>query len=119
MNDNNEILTLDKSRVQTSKAINLNLTNYFDEIDLKELNNLDEFNMISDQQIMTADINNMKINPFVPNKSITNLNNSFHKSKCAKKNDDGSENIIENEANEFKNYNVKDLIQFLNKLETK
>jgi len=112
------------TRLQTSKAIFLNQTNFMDECELKEIEDIEEFDINSDDEIFNIKhIGKMKINPFLPNKSLTSLNKvdgqlwSFsHKNNM----NESSENLGETETNEYVSYTkVRDLVAYLGKNEIK
>ena len=115
------------TKVQTSKAIFMNGTNFMDECELNELEELEEFDIAADDEIFNIKhLVDMKMTPFLPNKSLTSLNKIDCKSQSpiSKKNrtleGDSSENLIDKDANEYLSFTkVRDLVAFLGKNEIK
>lgn len=115
------------TKMLTSKAVFLNQTNLMDECDMNEIEDLEEFNIIAQDDISwTNKVKEMKINPFLPNKSISSLN-QVDMNEMKKKGNrksvirrESSENLIENDANEYVSFTkVRDLVAFLGKNEIK
>ena len=117
------------TKVQTSKAIFLNQTNFIDECELNELEELEEFDIAADDEIFNLKhMNEMKINPFLPNKSLSSLNKVDCKSYSPMQSKkvlnvaqgDSSENLIDKDANEYVSFTkVRDLVGLLGKNEIK
>lgn len=102
------------TKIQTSKAIFLNQTNFIDEGEINEIENLEEFDINPDDEIFNIKrMKKMKMNPFMPNKSLTYLNTpSINKSIT----NEPSENLIDMETNEYISYTkVRDLVACLGK----
>ena len=122
-NLDNDLLTISKTKLQqTSKAINLNMTNFIENED-NEFKDLDEFDIISDGKLfgVVCGINQMKMNPFA-NKSISTLNKSFGATNVRDYEDEieDSENLGENTVNEYRSrIRVNDLVQTLGKINPK
>ena len=122
--DRNDCMTYN-TKIQTSKAIILNQTNFIDECELNELEVLEEFDINADDEIFTIkQISEMKMNPFLPNKSLTSLNRVEFTSRIFYNKNityaDSSENLIENDANEYISYTkVRDLVAYLGHNEIK
>lgn len=117
------------TKVQTSKAIFLNQTNFIDECELNELEELEEFDIAGDDEIFNIKhMTEMKINPFLPNKSLSSLNKvdcrSYSPLQSKKMlnaaQGDSSENLVDKDANEYVSFTkVRDLVAFLGKNEIK
>ena len=95
-----------------------------DEGELKEIEDIEEFDINSDDEIFDVKhIGKMKINPFLPNKSLTSLNKIDGQvwSFCHRNDrNESSENLVDNETNEYVSYTkVRDLVAYLGKNEIK